>query len=196
MTRQATMRTLASAILAVAAIVAADDNCFTESSPNLLVNPSWENGLDGWNYIYPHTLSTAQASDGTTSLMSTAVYSYNLVTQTVNDLVVGTQYDFSIDFNIIVTNVGLVESCTMYLLHDSVSSSSIIALKSGVYNLHSNQGWQTLAGQYTATSSSTTFEVYTICSPYRIPQISIYIDNAILRGKGFPPKLRTALYLD
>ncbi|KAI0102116.1 hypothetical protein GGR51DRAFT_574260 [Nemania sp. FL0031] len=183
MARQPSVRLLACAILATAsALVTASDDCYEETSPNLFTNPSWEDGLTGWNYIYPHTISTAQHSDGDYSLMTTSQYSYQLVTQTVNDLVVGTAYEFSVDFNIIVSNVGLVESCTMYLYHDVLSSTNLVAVKAGAYNLNSNKDWKTLTGTYTATATSALLGFYTVCSPYRIPQIAIYLDNAVLRG--------------
>ncbi|KAJ8124611.1 hypothetical protein O1611_g9029 [Lasiodiplodia mahajangana] len=182
MARQLSMRSLACAILTTAgALVTASDDCYEEASPNLLTNPSWEDGLTGWTYIYPHSTSTAQQSDGDYSLMSTTVYPYQLVTQTVGDLVVGTAYEFSVDFNIIVSNLAITETCTMYLYHDSLTTTNLVSWKNNAYNM-SPKGWQTLSGTYTATTTSVLFGIYTACSPYRLSQIAIYLDNAVLRG--------------
>lgn len=69
MARQPTVRSWAATILIIAAsFAAATDDCHLEPSPNLVVNPSWEDGLDGWNYVYPHSISTAEHSDGASSL--------------------------------------------------------------------------------------------------------------------------------
>lgn len=115
--------------------------------------------------------------------MTSGIYSFQHVYQTVNNLVVGTEYDFSADVNLIVTNLAITESCIIYLYHDSLTSPNLIASKTSVFR-SGTENWQTVAGKYTATGSDTVFGIYITCSPYRLPQLSIYFDNAILRGKG------------
>ncbi|KAI0438191.1 hypothetical protein F4803DRAFT_569825 [Xylaria telfairii] len=186
MTRQRNMKSLASAILAtIPAFVAATNDCSTENAPNLLVNPSFETGVDGWSTNFGLTASTDCASDGTHSLKSSAVYAANVLSQTVNDLAVGTEYEFSIDYRIAVTDYAYItETCTAYLYHDSLSYANLFGSKVASYTINSDKIWITLSGKYTATSSSTLFGFYVACTPYRLPQISIYADNAIVRGKG------------
>ncbi|KAJ3568630.1 hypothetical protein NPX13_g6356 [Xylaria arbuscula] len=175
------LKFLASAILTIAtSMVSAQDDCHIEVSPNLLVNPSWEDGLSGWSYIYPRTISSSESSEGSRSLQISGVYPFQQVNQILNSLVVGRQYDMSVDFKVLVTNVAITESCTVNLYHDSLASSNIVASKQAGYN-QNTRDWQTLAGQFTATSSSTLFGIYVTCSPYIIPQINIYFDNAALR---------------
>jgi hypothetical protein len=54
---------------AIGTDTAGDVTCTeTTVSTNLLSNPSWENGLDGWSYLYPRSVSTAEATDGSYSL--------------------------------------------------------------------------------------------------------------------------------
>jgi hypothetical protein len=67
MARQLTKKvSLALAILST--LVTGQETCVEVQGPNILTNPSWEDGQNGWNYAFPHTLSTAQYSDGATSL--------------------------------------------------------------------------------------------------------------------------------
>jgi hypothetical protein len=98
--------------------------------------------------------------------------------------VVGTEYELSFDFKVGVANIAVTESCTIYLYHDSLSTSNVVRQTTGSFSLSTNDRWQTLAGKYTATSDSAVFGFYATCSPYRIPQISIYVDNAYMRGKN------------
>jgi len=63
------MKTAVLALLAAAAsLVVAQDDCHVENSANLLVNPSWEEGRNGWQIIYPTTISTTVVTDGAQSL--------------------------------------------------------------------------------------------------------------------------------
>jgi hypothetical protein len=63
------MKTVVPVLLAAAArLVVAQDDCHVENSANLLVNPSWEEGRNGWQIIYPTTISTTDFSDGAQSL--------------------------------------------------------------------------------------------------------------------------------
>lgn len=103
----------------------------------------------------------------------------------MNDLVVGTEYDFSIDYSVVISEYDYItESCTAYLYYDSLSNSNTLASKVASYTIDSVKGWNTLSGKYTATSSSTLFGFYISCSPYELPQVTIYADNAVIRGKG------------
>jgi len=70
MVRQPKLTSLASAILSSAlTLVSAQEDCYPQFSPNLLVNPSFENGLTGWtNSLATSVISTAEASNGETCL--------------------------------------------------------------------------------------------------------------------------------
>jgi len=112
------------------------------------------------------------------------VYPYNLISQAVSGLTVGTEYEFAFDIKVSITNVAITESCSAFLYHDTLSSGNVIKQNARTYNLN-NVNWETLTGKWTATSTNTVFGIYVTCSPYRIPQINIFLDNAILRGKSY-----------
>lgn len=110
------------------------------------------------------------------------LYPSGQLLQTVVNLVVGTEYDLSVDFKVLINNIAITESCYVYLYHDSLTTPNIVRTDVASYNRNSDN-WKTLAGKYIATSSNMMFGVYVTCSPYRIPQVSIIFDNAVIRGR-------------
>ncbi|KAJ6112297.1 hypothetical protein N7523_008358 [Penicillium sp. IBT 18751x] len=150
----------------------------TTVSTNLLSNPSWEDGTGSWSYVYPVAWTTAQESDGSHSLLLNGIYPFWQVSQTISGLVPGTTYQASIDFLLVISQVAITESCAVYLFHDSLSTANIINRNFAIYNKNSNSQWVTLSGPVTATSESVMFGFYASCTPYRIPQVIAYLDNA------------------
>ncbi|RAO73482.1 uncharacterized protein BHQ10_009494 [Talaromyces amestolkiae] len=149
----------------------------TTVSTNLLSNPSWEDGLSPWSYYYPRTTTTAQAIDGSQSLLTSGVYPFQYIYQTISGLVPGTTYQASVDFMVVITNAAITEFCTVDLYHDSASAANLINGNTASYR-STNSQWLTLSGPFTATTESHIFGIYITCSPYRIAQVAIYIDNA------------------
>ncbi|KAI0506143.1 hypothetical protein F5B22DRAFT_480656 [Xylaria bambusicola] len=185
MGRLTIIASLAGAIWASAAV--AEEICTTEQAPNLLVNPSWEDGLSGWLYNFPggtSSLSSAVASDGQTSLLLPSSASYSLMQQTVNNLVVGETYTASIDFQGIVnSNYAITEQCIIYFYHDALTTTNLFQSKVQPFNRAIGFSWQTFSGTYTATSNTMSLGFYASCTPYRSPVIfNAYLDNASLRG--------------
>ncbi|KAJ8119274.1 hypothetical protein ONZ43_g3743 [Nemania bipapillata] len=177
------VRSLAIAFLTSAVI--GQEICTTEQAPNLLTDPSWEAGTAGWTYISPggtFSTSSSYASDGQSSLLIPATASYALIEQTLSNLVVGEQYTISIDLQGVISQAYSVsEQCIVYLFHDALSSTNLIASKLIQFNHNTNTGWQTIGGTYTATSSNLMFGFYTYCTPYKTAVIfNAYLDNAVL----------------
>ncbi|KXJ88677.1 hypothetical protein Micbo1qcDRAFT_197079 [Microdochium bolleyi] len=186
MGRLATIASWAAA-LSSSIVVAQAPGCTTQNAPNLLVNPSWEDGTSGWTYTVPGgivSVTDAQALDGSKSLLLPSQASYSLVQQTLNNLVIGETYDISLSFNGVVNpQYAVTEQCIMYLYHDSLTTSNLIQQRVFPFSRSTNTGWQTFGGSYTATSSTLTLGYYASCTPYRTPTIyNLYIDNAIVRG--------------
>ncbi|KAI1307187.1 hypothetical protein F5Y03DRAFT_394230 [Xylaria venustula] len=122
--------------------------CTTEPAPNLLVNPSWEDGTSSWTYITPGgsvAVTTAQASDGSKALLLPSQASYTVLQQTVQ-LVVGQTYDISLDLRGDVSqSYSITEQCIIYLYHDALTTTNLLASGVKQYNRAVNTGWQTLS---------------------------------------------------
>ncbi|KAI1260680.1 hypothetical protein F5Y18DRAFT_249032 [Xylariaceae sp. FL1019] len=176
------------AVALSSSIVAATyPECTTQKAPNLLTNPSFEDGTAGWTYITPGgspSVSNAQALDGSKSLLVPPTAAYSIVQQTLNNLVVGETYTFSISYKGVVSEpYSLTEQCLMYFYHDSLAQANLFINKNLQFNHNLNADWQTLEASYTATSSTLAFAYYFTCSPYRTPVLfNLYIDNAAVRG--------------
>jgi hypothetical protein len=213
------VRSLAIAFLTSA--VVGQEICTTEQAPNLLVNPSWEAGTAGWSYIFPGgaaSISSAYASNGQSSLsvfflipyilqatdspfssLLPTTASYSLVQQTLTNLEVGKQYTISVDLQGVVSQpYSITEQCVIYLYHDALTTTNLLANKVIQFNHNLNTGWQTFSSTYTATSATLLFGFYAYCTPFKTPVIfNAYLDNAVVRGMftrehyslhSFPPK--------
>ncbi|TGJ81545.1 hypothetical protein E0Z10_g7212 [Xylaria hypoxylon] len=170
------LRITASLVIAfLTTTVVAHETCTTEQAPNLLVNPSWEDGTTGWSYSFPggaaSTISNAYATDGTDSLLLPSAATYTLVHQTLTNLVVGETYTVSVDFQGVVNSIYTIsEQCIIYLYHDALTTTNLITYKLLQFNRNVNTGWQTLGGTYKATSATYTFGLYASCTPYKTPR--------------------------
>ncbi|KAJ2987468.1 hypothetical protein NUW58_g4491 [Xylaria curta] len=198
MVRRTTIASLAIAISSSA--VVAYDACYTQAAPNLLVNPSWEDGTAGWTYITPGgapSITNAQYSDGEKSLLLPSSAAYSLIQQTIRNLAVGTAYDVSIDLRgVVSSSYSITEQCTMYLYHDALTTTNLIDYKITQFNRNLNSMWVTLGGKYTATKDNILLGFYATCTPYRTPVVfNLYVDNVIGLPQLFVPNLLLSLLL-
>lgn len=110
--------------------------------------------------------------------------------QSASNLQIGLTYNVSVDLKVVVNpQYSIVESCYVYMYHDSLTTNTLIAQSLKQYT-RANTAWTTYGGTVTPTSTDMEIGIVLSCSPYHSSTIfNAYLDNAIMQGKHLQPSL-------
>ncbi|KXJ90380.1 hypothetical protein Micbo1qcDRAFT_163985, partial [Microdochium bolleyi] len=157
--------------------------CPLVPAPNVLQNPSWESGLNPWQYSWYATgTDSDDASNGSKEITIPTGLAQAWMYQTVSGLTVGESYEFKVDWKGRWPSApsGWERKCNIGIFHDKVNTNSAVVYKQFKITKSSNS-WKTLKGTYKVSSASVKFIVYSSCDDdYGAPFYSRF-DNAVLR---------------
>ncbi|KAH8668743.1 hypothetical protein BX600DRAFT_435262 [Xylariales sp. PMI_506] len=174
-------------VLARSALVQAGGHaCRGEPGPNLLSNPSWEDGLDPWKYDFPgpHEPTWCTDTDGSTDgkyeLSITGCSAHGVVHQSVSKAPKGPlTYSFDWRASIPHSPEDCKVTCTVSL---SAGSGPPLASEDKVFDAESPVAWHTLSGTYHPEGSGdgdVDFEINIKCDSDDEVDFTINIDNAV-----------------
>ncbi|KAH6879405.1 hypothetical protein B0T10DRAFT_158034 [Thelonectria olida] len=161
--------------------------CGTQA-PNLVLNPSWEQGLTvAWSYpLGTPYWGHGDGTQGNAYLNWPAAYSAE-AKQTLSNLEVGTQYTVSIDLKMIVNGAGSSgKGCGFDLGNEVNGQVSLVNSAYFTFDETADRSWQTFTGTWVAQSTDFVFHMRMACT-FLDDTYGFRLDNAVVRAPPNAP---------